>query len=599
MADGTPAQSTTIRQSAIACLLVICYLCLRLPHLRDWPMFCDEATYARWAQCLLEDPVHNLWVSMADAKPPIHTWLLAITRPIADDPITASRELSVFFGAATIPFILLLCGELAKLAPFSQRRGLLLGILSSALFITSPLLALQQRMGIAESILIFEAIVLAWLSLRLARGVVEGIPKKLTSQGVILGIWWGITLLTKQNFSYLLWSLPPAAMLAWLSRESWCAQGRRFIIAYVLATTIGLAMFIPVLFTDSSLDLKTRFFYKSEFYRHQSHLQTAINNIAMFMSPYADGHPQWWPYDPARPLDNGWLYLYLTPPVFVLLIAALLWMAHRRAWRPMIFLGTWTFALLGTLMLVGGEIWSRYLVLGILPLLLTVAWLAADLMERWREHLSTNAFRISAVIATAAMLAWPACVVTWSAFDWRAPVLTSSDVGQYITRQCAGPASEQAVAWVKARAMEGPMAVITGCGNGLPNDLVWLELQGLPNVHVYWDAELPPLQRPGKDPDVFLLGTDRWIGKTRSPVRIPPECPIYILAPRLYDPISQASMEMIYPNQLPRNAKIVKIFQNPRAPYSDVLQLVVLEMPPEHSTAGVKNGADRVAALSH
>ncbi|HUO10450.1 MAG TPA: glycosyltransferase family 39 protein [Phycisphaerae bacterium] len=602
MADGTPTHRTSIRQWSLACLLlIISYFCLRLPHLRDWPMFCDEATYARWAQCLLEDPVHNLWVSMADAKPPIHTWLLAITRPIAADPITAGRILSVLFGAATIPFILLLCGELARLAPFSQRRGLLLGILSSALIITSPLLAIHQRMGIAESILIFEAIILGWLSLTLARSIAENAPtRSLTKQGLILGLCWGLTLLTKQNFSYLLWSLPPAAMLAWSSRENRFPQIRRFIVPFALATTIGLAMFIPVLFTNTSLDLKTRLFYKSDFYPRQSRVESAFDNIGMLMSPYAEGHPQWWPYDPAHPLDGGWLYVYLTPPVFALVIAALLWMAHRRAWRPMFFLGVWSFALIGSLALVGGTIWSRYLVLGILPLLLLVAWLMIDLLEFYGRKLSANAFQFSAAIAAAVVLAWPTCIVTWSAFNWQAPVLVSADVGQYITRQCAGPAAEQAVAWVKARANEGPMTVITGCGIGLPNDLVWLGLRDHPNVHLYWDGELPPLKRTGKNPDVFLLGTERWIGKERSPVLLPPQCPVYMVVPRLYDPIAHSAMDIVQVADLPRDARIVKIFQNPaKHDANEVLQLVVLEMPPVNRTAVAKGGDERVAVMSH
>src|SRR3954469_12423456 len=83
-----------------ACVLMVgLYFVVRSPHLREFPVFCDEATYLRWAQLIGQDPGHNLFVSMQDAKLPLHYWLLALTRWLAADPVTAGRLLSVLFGA--------------------------------------------------------------------------------------------------------------------------------------------------------------------------------------------------------------------------------------------------------------------------------------------------------------------------------------------------------------------------------------------------------------------------------------------------------------------------------------------------------------------
>jgi 4-amino-4-deoxy-L-arabinose transferase-like glycosyltransferase len=581
-------------------LLVVCYLCLRLPNLRDWPPFCDEATYARWAQLVRADPVHNLWVSMEDAKPPIHAWLLALTRPLAEDPITAGRLLSVLFGAATIPFLLLLCAELRKLLPRPNDHGLLLGTLASALMITCPLIALHQRMALAESLLLLDSIMIAWLSLRLARHICEAAPaKQIALHAILLGFVWGITLLTKQNFSYLLWALPIAALVAWIKRGTWLQQAKRFSLQYLLATAIGLAMFIPVLFTDSTLSLSARLFYKSDFYPQHSRWASIWSNLILLLSPRSNGQSHWWPYDPSNPLDDGWLYIYLTPPILTLAVIGICWMARRREWRPMLYLGVWCFALLGLLVIVGGSLWSRYLVLGVMPLLLIVAWFLADQLAQWRQRMPVNAYIPLAATVVAFVFAWPACAVAWSVADWRAPTLVTTDVGQYVTRPCAGLASEEAVAWLKQRAQHESMAVVTGTGIGLPNDITWLGLRDVPNVQTYWSTAPHPLQTVSNNADTYLLGAERWIEKTRRPVAIAPNQSIYLLISRLHQTATNQTSDVISLDDMPKGTHIVQVFPNPPAPRDwPNYELLVVEVPPKNQTiAAQKNDVPLAAAI--
>ncbi|HSS44767.1 MAG TPA: hypothetical protein VLO07_05430, partial [Thermoanaerobaculia bacterium] len=92
--------------------LLALFFCLRLPGLRDLPIFCDEAIYLRYAQLVLQDPVRNAFVSLVDPKPPLHYWLLASVFRLTRDPLLAGRLLSVLAGAAALPVLLLLSLEL-------------------------------------------------------------------------------------------------------------------------------------------------------------------------------------------------------------------------------------------------------------------------------------------------------------------------------------------------------------------------------------------------------------------------------------------------------------------------------------------------------
>src|SRR6185369_14283415 len=134
-------------------LLLAAYFALRLPNLRGMPAFVDETTYARWTQVILKSHWANPFVSMSDAKLPLHYWLLAATRSLAQDPILAGRLLSVLIGALALPPISPLCRELLRLSnnnnPLHNR---LFPLLSAALLITCPYVALQQRMILAEAL---------------------------------------------------------------------------------------------------------------------------------------------------------------------------------------------------------------------------------------------------------------------------------------------------------------------------------------------------------------------------------------------------------------------------------------------------------------
>src|SRR5712691_7036231 len=141
-------------------LAVLITFLLRLPGLLALPIFCDESVYLRYAQLIARAPVSRALLSVVDPKPPLHY------------PLLAARLLSVVAGAVSVLVLFPLSRELASLARGAQREEVesapttgTFAVVAFALFVVCPFLAFYQRLALAESILVLEALLVAWLSL--------------------------------------------------------------------------------------------------------------------------------------------------------------------------------------------------------------------------------------------------------------------------------------------------------------------------------------------------------------------------------------------------------------------------------------------------
>ncbi|HVT79094.1 MAG TPA: hypothetical protein VHM90_00440, partial [Phycisphaerae bacterium] len=528
---ATDTQSTSRREWLICLALIGVYLVARLPNLRTMPAFTDETTYARWAQLIITDPRHNLFVSMSDAKPPLHYWLLAATRGFAGDPIKAGRILSVLLGVLVFPGLLALSREIARIAK-GVNAGLL-AFIAGMLLIASPIIAQQQRMIMAEALLLPQAVAMAWLSLRLARLLAENAAgRRVLLNALWLGVIWAAALLTKQVFSYFLWAFVPLAVVIYCRRDSWVRVVRQSLMPIAMMTLLGLACFLPVIFTDSTQTLKARLLYKPIFLpkSDDNRFTLAWNHILELFWPQADGRFHPWPHNAAAPLDHGILYLYLTPPILVLIAAAFVWMVRRRAWGLAIFLGGWTGIFLGSFLFGAGVIMSRYAALAALPLLLAAAWLLTLAAQWLREKLSLIPAAALATAFCAAFAAWPAAATGAAVISWQSPVYTAFDAEQYVTEFGGGQVTEQTLVWLMEQAEDHPITVVTGSWVGSPNDAMWLYLSGNPNIQLYWDDYKKTLVHPVA-PGTYLLGENRWVDKADKRVVLDFSRPVYYIVP--------------------------------------------------------------------
>jgi hypothetical protein len=543
--------------TATVLLAFALYFALRLPHLRDLPVFCDEATYLDWAQIIQHHPLTDAFVSMQDAKLPLHYWLLAPLLSLHQDPVYLGRLLSVLFGAVTLFPLLMLCREFAKLTTAPR----LLPTLALLFLITSPLLAFNQRLALAESLLVLQSITIAWLALRLARRAAEAVPlRRLLLDGCLLGIVWASTLLTKQNFSYALWILPPAAFLANARRGHLTQLLKKSLPPFSLASIIGIACFIPILLVPSLYSITSRLLYKSHFLRdvdHRGRFSILADNLLTLFVPSSHGHLQWWPYDPHAPLDQGWLYLYLTPPILLLALGAFAWFLFRSQWRPLVFLAAWAFALIAPLLLANIS-YSRYILLGFIPLLISAAWLLADLIERASIPLR-KAATPAAILAVLAAIAWPLSATVASVANAHAPTLARADCFQHFSGYPCGDAGEKVVARLQQLAAEHPITVVTARELGIANEYIWVMLRNNPNVQLLREDNLLPLR---SDRDSYLAMTRQWAPRPFVHVQIPPDRPIYVVSSGDRSP---SGVLDVFPNasQLGSDARTVATCTNP------------------------------------
>lgn len=298
------------------------------------------------------------------------------------------------------------------------------GVIVACLAACSPFLAFHQRLATVDALFFLESIVVLWLALR-ARP--------------LFGAGLGLALETRGVFSILL--APVAALASYKRDRSVRTAALGFLIAGLLWLPYLTAQ--PSAYAQGILpQLRRRILYQSQFHA-----------IGISLDPLV------------------WLWTYLTPPVLIAAIAGFVYLTIRREWHVLSLLGTWTLALLLPALL-GGVRYSRYALPAAAPLLIAAAWCLTHF--RWKA------------LAVAIVLLWPLYDVINATVDWRSQTLTNADRYQYIDGWPAGGATEQAVAWLTARAHESPIDVVTTNEWGLPADGVWLMFDRDPRVRLFF-----------------------------------------------------------------------------------------------------------------
>ena len=243
---------------------------LRCTNLMQMPIFCDEAIYLRWAQMIHQKPLLNAWISLIDPKPPLHYWLMAALWDTTTDPLRMGRAISIVTALLMIPALLALARDLELLFHGSTlglaRRdaatlhwpapsGRLVGLIACLLTIVCPYLAFNQRLALADGPFVFESVLAAWASVRLALAIRNGVGfrRGLLVYSLPLGIIMGLTMLTRQNVSYVLWALPVMAVLLFRQRgpkpqdPATGSAFRRAAFLLVASALIGTALWSPFL----------------------------------------------------------------------------------------------------------------------------------------------------------------------------------------------------------------------------------------------------------------------------------------------------------------------------------------------------------------
>ena len=466
--------------------LSILFLLLRLPRLRGLPIFGDEAIFLRLAQLIRENAQTFLWASLQEASPPLHPWLLALSLGLSSDPVTSGRLLSVIAGLLTVPAVFVLARDLVRLsgAPAGSERA---GFLAAVLVIFCPFAALAQRMARVDALFLLECVVVAWLSLRTAS---NPSPR----HGVLLGVALGLTMLTRQNYSYLLW-LSPLLAWWWLVRKP--GDGRlgapALIRAMAPALLIAFVLWAPMLATREGPDLGTRIFH------HAGARPSMAPSERLTLAGRAAAD------------SIVWMWSYLTPPVAIFSACSLAWLLFKRK-RVGGFLLSWILLFWLPGAFVAAVFFPRYVLPILVPLLIASALALSGISLRSRS---------AAAGLLLILLLWPARDLAIQITDWRRQNLVPIDRWQFVSGWPAGYATEQALRHLEMEASKGPIAVITSPHSGNPTDTVWLyspsNALSLYSATSFEEELLPP----GPEPGTFRLrGDPRRLGPTRA-VRLP------------------------------------------------------------------------------
>ena len=188
-----PKQLSSIRPQSLVLWFsfIVLYFATRLINLKIIPIFTDEAIYTYWAQVALHDPA-NRFISLEDGKQPLFIWLAAVAQKFVNDPLVASRLISVLSGFGSLVGIYLIARNLfgekvAKLATF--------------LYIVLPFTLLYDRMALFDSLLTMLGIWAVYFSIKMAKD-----PRFETA--LLNGFAIGLAMITKSSAVFFLYLLP-------------------------------------------------------------------------------------------------------------------------------------------------------------------------------------------------------------------------------------------------------------------------------------------------------------------------------------------------------------------------------------------------------
>lgn len=176
-------------------ILPVIYFLSRLINFSKFPIFTDEAIYSYWAQIALHDPM-NRYISLEDGKQPLFIWIAAISQNFIQDPLVATRLVSVLAGFGSMIGIYFLAKTLLDKK---------IAILSSLLYVILPFTLLYDRLALFDSLLTMLVIYATLFIVMLAKS-----PK--LDLGLLSGFSFGLGMITKSSAAFFLYLMPLSLM---------------------------------------------------------------------------------------------------------------------------------------------------------------------------------------------------------------------------------------------------------------------------------------------------------------------------------------------------------------------------------------------------
>ncbi len=474
-------------------------LLLRTHNLLVFPLWWDESIYLKWATDIWTERTRMaLLIPIADdGKQPLFMWLAGGAMQLIGDPLLAGRLVSVLAGTASTVGVYLAGRRLL---------GRQTGLVAALFYAVAPFTLLFDRMALADALL-NAAGVWAFCAAILAATRARG-RRDIGLFGIALGLCLGTALWTKMPALFML-AYPVLCVMLLGSRNEWRLPAGAVALGYAVFGLFALAL--ALMPEASKLIEKTSSF--------------TVSSDRLLSLPV----DIWWSHVATY---GQWVTAYLPAPLWWLVPPATIWGLAVRPRTTLLLLGCWLAFSLPTVLTARKLYESRYLMPGVLFLLLlaadlvVAAWRRADrLCRQWR--LGVGPRRL--VIWGAAPLLLLATLIPSLVFDYRllaspeSAGFTDGDREQYVTGWPSGYGFKEALQLVKQRTAEltqdgrQPVILLTDNFHGLPLDGVKVYMRGAPQVfhyidnHLYRDAEgFLAAWRPHRVPIVVFgnLGTD-------------------------------------------------------------------------------------------
>ena len=291
--------------------LILVYLMTRLYHLVNFPIFCDEAIYIRWAQVLKS--IHSLWwVPLSDGKQPLFMWLAAGAMYLFRDPLFAGRLISVLAGLGEMAMI----WGLVRLFFREKKYAYFL----AGLYIVVPFFLFFNRLALVDALLSFFITSAFYWSIRLAR-------QPSWRWAFLLGISLGGDWLIKSPGEIFIFIVSLASLLLFVNKNGLRAlwqqkKGRYFLAFLTVADILAVGLY-------NSLRLAPVFY------------MIARRNKDYLWSWEELRHHPWGPF--WGHLKDSWRYYwhYLTPPVWLAAFGGIWVAARKKRWPLLLVLLLW------------------------------------------------------------------------------------------------------------------------------------------------------------------------------------------------------------------------------------------------------------------
>lgn len=354
---------------APAAALGAAYMGTRVPLVTRAPVFWDEGLYAAVAGTVEGDFGNHAFVSLADGKGPLQSWLAAGLLALGVDALTAVRLLALAAGAVTLVMVFRIAADIA---------GAAAGYAAAMVYVLVPMFVVHDSLGLIDPLVAAAAATALHLQIRHAR-------EPTLRAGVLLGLALAVGLWLKPT-AFVTVALLPLGLLICTAGTTRAERIRAWLPGAALAAAVALALQSVLRLSD----LYTRLGEVGPG-RQYRRFGDAIEHLPSYTG---DNLAEFAPT----------LLEYLTVPVAALVLAGAVATGLRHP-RTALVLGAWFAVPVASVVVLALAAWPRYLLTG-LPAVTVLAGIgAAAIRPALRSPMPAVAVALLATLVAAPALA--------------------------------------------------------------------------------------------------------------------------------------------------------------------------------------------------